>query len=111
MSYHRTRFDGLLRSIGGFLSTSITGPWKSRSLGLISLLLGYYLASHLIVYYLQEIGHRILIAFSMVVVIEFFVRLRNTVKSPMWPLHWIAIDNLRIGALYAVILEAFKLGS
>ena len=27
------------------------------------------------------------------------------------PLSWVMLDNLRIGATYAVVLEAFKLGT
>ena len=30
-----------------YLSTSLIGPWKRRSLGLISLLLGYYIGSNI----------------------------------------------------------------
>jgi hypothetical protein len=33
------------------------------------------------------------------------------VRSDPWPLPWLALDNLRIGTIYAVVLEAFKLGS
>jgi hypothetical protein len=27
------------------------------------------------------------------------------------PLPWLVVDNVRMGAVYAVVLEAFKLGS
>jgi len=33
------------------------------------------------------------------------------VRSVPSPLPWLALDNLRIGTIYAVVLEAFKLGS
>ena len=47
----------------------------------------------------------------MVLVIEVAVRLRTRVESDPWPLKWLAIDNLRLGVVYAVVLEAYKLGS
>ena len=47
----------------------------------------------------------------MVIVIELIVRMRSRVRSGAWPLPWLALDNLRIGTVYAVVLEAYKLGS
>ena len=47
----------------------------------------------------------------MVVILEVMVRLRSNVRREHWPLSWLALDNLRIGTVYAVVLEAFKLGS
>ena len=47
----------------------------------------------------------------MVIILELIVRLRSRVRSGPWPISWLAIDNLRIGTVYAVVLEAFKLGS
>ena len=47
----------------------------------------------------------------MVVVLEVLVRLRSRVRIEPWPLGWLALDNLRIGTVYAVVFEAFKLGS
>ena len=52
-----------------------------------------------------------LVVLFMVILIEILVRLRSRVKGPLWPINWIAIDNIRVGAIYAVVLEAFKLGS
>jgi hypothetical protein len=39
------------------------------------------------------------------------VRLRTHLVREQVPLHWTLIDNLRLGLTYAVVLEAFKLGS
>ena len=47
----------------------------------------------------------------MVLIIELIVRLRSKVRPGPWPLPWLALDNLRIGTVYAVVLEAYKLGS
>ena len=108
---HQTRFNNFQKSIGTNLSSSILGPWNRSSIGIITLLIGYYLGSNLTVYFLQKVGQRPLVVISMVLFIEILIRLRSTVKSSIWPIYWLAIDNMRIGSVYAVVLEAFKLGS
>jgi hypothetical protein len=47
----------------------------------------------------------------VVVLLEMVVRLRTRVVQGRPPLGWLVLDNLRIGLVYAVVLEAFKLGS
>ena len=111
MSPQSTRLDKFLSRIGLYLKTSLVGPWSRRSLGLISLLFGFYLGSNITAYFLQEVGQRPLVVGIMVLVIELIIRLRTTIKVEPIPIYWLAIDNLRIGIIYAVVLEAFKLGS
>tara|TARA_Y100001968_G_C19277675_1_gene677605 strand:+ start:510 stop:797 length:288 start_codon:yes stop_codon:yes gene_type:complete len=94
-----------------FLSTSLVGPWKTRSLGILSLLLGYYIGSNLTVFFFERTGNRILIVISMVILIELLIRLRSKMSLFLKPYFLILIDNIRIGSVYAVVLEAFKLGS
>jgi hypothetical protein len=48
---------------------------------------------------------------AIVLVIELLVRLRSRWVSGVVPLPWLVVDNVRMGAVYAVVLEAFKLGS
>ncbi|WP_366516113.1 DUF565 domain-containing protein [Synechococcus sp. UW140] len=43
--------------------------------------------------------------------IEINVRIRTVSNTNKNKFIWIISDNLRMGAVYAVILEAFKLGS
>ncbi len=111
MNIQKTKLDKFQSNIGVYLSTALLGPWKRRSLGLITLLVGFYSGNNLTVYYLEKVGQRPLVVFVMVVIIEVLIRLRSTVKGNNWPLQWLAIDNFRIGCVYAVVLEAFKLGS
>ena len=107
----QTRLNNFLNRLGIYLSTSFLGPWRRRCIGLISLLFGYYLGSNLTVYFLQEVGQRPLVVLVMFILIELLIRIRSRVNKFPWPLHWLAIDNLRIGTVYSVVLEAFKLGS
>ena len=107
----KTRFNNFQDLIGVYLSTSFIGPWKRRSIGLISLLIGYYLGSNLTVYFLQSIGQRAIVSFIMFLIIELLIRVRTNVNKFPLPIYWLAIDNIRIGSIFSVVLEAFKLGS
>jgi hypothetical protein len=48
---------------------------------------------------------------AVVLALEVLVRLRGRVVTGEPPLVWRVLDNLRIGLVYAVVLEAFKLGT
>ena len=56
-------------------------------------------------------GHRPVVVLIWLLVIEVVVRLRSRLVEDDPSLAWIVVDNLRIGLVYAVLLEAFKLGS
>jgi hypothetical protein len=47
----------------------------------------------------------------LVLLLELMVRLRTRLVGERPGLGWILTDNLRLGVVYAVVLEAFKLGS
>ncbi len=110
MVKHRTGYSQLIDRISDEFASSFSGSWRKRSIGLLSLLFGYYLASNLFAYYLQRTGQRVLIVPLIIIVIELLVRLRRIVKQPI-KVYWLSIDNIRIGVTYAIVLEAFKLGS
>ena len=78
--------DQLNNIIFGFLSSS----WKSKSINIISVLIGYFLFANFIT--------------------KFIIRSRPSYKSSLYYL-WSIIDKIRTGATFAIILEAFKLGS
>jgi len=47
----------------------------------------------------------------MVITHELMVRLRTRAITDVPSLAWVVVDNLRIGVVFALVLEAFKLGS
>lgn len=106
-----TRYERLQRHVGHQLKPVLVGPWKRRSIGVLALLTGFFLGSNLTTYYLEKIGQRPLVVLALVLLIEITVRLRTRVVARPWPLSWLVLDNLRLGLLYAVVLEAYKLGS
>ena len=111
MTTHLTRYEQFQRRIGVQLTRALTGSWRRRSLGVLSLLLGFLLGSNFTMYWFQRVGQRPFVVLSMVIIIEMLVRARTYVKSEPWPIGWLAIDNIRIGAVFSVVFEAYKLGS
>ena len=92
--------------IFGFLSSS----WKSKSINIISVLTGYFLFANFITKFISEGKNELIMVPIIIVFIEVIIRIKPSSKSKFYDL-WTVFDNLRIGAIYAVILEAFKLGS
>ena len=112
MTLQATRYERLQRRIGVHMNQAFIGPWRRRSVGVLALLFGFIMGSNVTMYWFQKSGqNRPAAVLVMVLIIEVIVRLRSKVRSDPWPLPWLALDNLRIGTIYAVVLEAFKLGS
>ena len=111
MKVYKTNYDSFLKSTFSGFSQTFIGPWRKRSLGLISVLLGYVLTSTIAPYYLEEYRQRIIVVAILCILLEIAIRYRkNLIKAKLFPLLLI-VDNFRIGITYAIILEAFKLGS
>lgn len=91
--------------------------WRAGSLSVLALLSGFYLAQNLTTLLMIHLpGGRPGAALAMVLVVEAMVRLRSrwlrgTASTGWVPTGWVVADNLRVGAIYAVVLEAFKLGT
>ena len=90
----------------GFLSDS----WRSKSIGLISVLTGYFLFANFITKFISEGKNELIMVPIIIVFIEIIIRIKPSSSSRFYDL-WSVVDKIRIGAIYAVILEAFKLGS
>tara|TARA_B100000965_G_scaffold106168_1_gene87553 strand:- start:2438 stop:2764 length:327 start_codon:yes stop_codon:yes gene_type:complete len=97
------RFNNLLF---GFLSSS----WKSKFINIISVLTGYFLFANFVTKFISEGKNELIMVPIIIVIIEIIIRVRPSPSSRLFIL-WSIIDKVRIGATYAVILEAFKLGS
>ena len=97
------KFNNLLF---GFLSSS----WKSKSINIISVLSGYFLFANFITKFISEGRNELIMVPVIILIIELIIRCRPSIQSSLFNL-WSIIDKIRIGATYAIILEAFKLGS
>ena len=90
----------------GFLSDT----WRSKSISLISVLTGYFLFANFLTKFISEGKNELIMVPIIIFVIEIIIRVKPATSSKFYYL-WTVVDKLRIGAIYAVILEAFKLGS
>ena len=78
MTTHLTRYEQFQRRIGVQLTQALTGSWRRRSLGVLSLLLGFLVGSNFTMYWYQKLdGQRPIGVLSMVIVIELLVRART----------------------------------
>ena len=90
----------------GFLSSS----WKSKSINIISVLTGYFLFANFVTKFISEGKNELIMVPIIILLIELIIRIKPSQKSKFYNL-WSILDKVRIGSTYAVILEAFKLGS
>ena len=106
----KTKFSGIndkfTKILFGFLSSS----WKSKSINIISVLAGYFLFANFATKFISEGKNELIMVPLIILIIELVIRIRPSNKSSLFNL-WTIVDKVRIGAIYAVILEAFKLGS
>jgi hypothetical protein len=107
----RTRLDRLQRSFGDLVLGGFRGSWRRRSAGVLALLLGFYGGQNITALWLARVGFRPVVVLVLLVILEVLVRLRTRLVVDRAPLVWVVLDNLRIGLVFAVVLEAFKLGS
>ena len=99
-------YDQLYDLLFGFLISS----WKSKSVNIIAVLTGYFLFANFITKFISEGKNELIMVPIIILIIEFIIRLRPSTNSNLFNL-WSIVDKIRIGGTYAVILEAFKLGS
>lgn len=109
--YQATRYEGLQRRLGDQLLGLFRGSWRRRSLAALALLAGFYAGQNITALWLERIGLRPPVVLAMVLLLELMVRVRTRMVGARVPLAWLMLDNLRIGVVYALVLEAFKLGS
>jgi hypothetical protein len=102
ITLQRTRLAGLQRKAAQQLRAGFGGPWWSRSSRILLLLAGFFIGSNLTVHLENATGARTFSAFFALIACELLLVLRR--RSP-----W--LDYLRLGFVYAVVLEAFKVGS
>ena len=107
----KTRFRKLLDSIYFFVNPIISDTWSKRSILLLSLLSGFYFTNSFLSYLLDKSVNTIFLAITILVMMEVSIRSLLFSNYSRFSIILKAINNFRIGSTYALILEAFKLGS
>ena len=107
----KTKFRKLINFIFTFVNPLISDSWSKRSVLLLSLLFGYYFTNSILSYLLDKSVNTILLAILILIIMELFIRSSLLSNYRKLSLIIISINNFRIGSTYALLLEAFKLGS
>ena len=108
----RTRFQGLISRLGGRAAGLVRRSWRRASLASLALLLGFFAGQNLTSFLLiASPGGRPAVVLAVLLVLETLVRVRSRMVPAEPSLAWVIVDNLRIGATYSIVLEAFKLGT
>ena len=107
----KTRFREFVDSFFLIINPIISDSWTKRSILLLSLLSGFYFTNSLISFLLDKSFNTIFLAITILLIMELTIRSLLFSNLTKLSLIILAINNLRIGSTYALILEAFKLGS
>ena len=106
----KTKFSRITYQINTLLFGFLSDTWRAKSIGLISVLTGYFLFANFATKFISEGKNELIMVPIIIVFVEIIIRTKPTSSSRFYDL-WSVVDKLRIGGVYAVILEAFKLGS
>ena len=106
----KTNFSRITLKLNNLLFGFLSDTWRSKSIGLVSVLTGYFLFANFLTKFISEGKNELIMVPIIIVFLEIIIRIKPNSKSKFLDL-WSVVDKLRIGAFYAVILEAFKLGS
>ena len=106
----KTNFSRITYQLNNIFFGFLSETWRTKSIGLISVLTGYFLFANFLTKFISEGKNELIMVPIIILFIEIVIRIKPTSSSRFYDL-WSVVDKLRIGAIYAVILEAFKLGS
>ncbi len=106
-----TKLKKFIDVLSSTVTPIISDNWRKRSILLLSLLFGFYFTNSLISFLLDKNVNTIFLAIIILLLME--ISIRSTLFSYLnkFSIIILSINNLRIGSTYALILEAFKLGS
>ena len=115
----RTRLNSLVDTIGDRLDRLFNNPWRRISLSLISILLGFFMGSAISTTAGAAAVWDVSAAVILLIFSEFVSKLvysrRNRQEKGALPkrrsLYIEALNLFKIGLIYSLFLEAFKLGS
>ena len=106
----KTNFSRITYQLNKLFFGFLSDTWKSKSISLISVLTGYFLFANFLTKFISEGKNELIMVPIIILFIEIIIGVKPSSSSKFYNL-WSLFDKLRIGAFYAIILEAFKLGS
>ena len=106
----KTNFSKITYQLNNLFFGFLSDTWRSKSIGIISVLTGYFLFANFATKFISEGKNELIMVPIIIVFIEIIIRIKPSSSSRFYTV-WTVFDKLRIGAIYAIVLEAFKLGS
>ena len=107
----KTKFRKFVTKVFIAIDPFIADSWSKRSILILSLLLGFYFTNSILSFLLDKSINTILLAILILLIMEISIRIALLSNFSKLSIIINSINNFRIGSTYALILEAFKLGS
>ena len=104
----KTKLREFIDSLIFIINPIISDSWSKRSLLLLSLLFGFYFTNSFLSFLLDKSVNTIFLAIIILLIMELVIR---SYLIPKLTIPVMILNNIRIGSTYALILEAYKLGS
>lgn len=112
LAYQKTRLQRCYASLAQPLWSALTAPWRRKAVVILALTGGFFCGQNI-----NAVANAILPldnfgAIGVMLIYELLVRLRGA-GGQRRGFHLLqeAMDNFRVGFVFAFVLEAFKLGS
>jgi len=108
-----TRLNTLVVSTSNQLGSWFRNPWRRLSLQVICLLFGFFLGTAISTRTGQAAQWVVIVAGVLVILTELYSRFFYTVRKPgvQRSLLTESVNLLKIGLIFSLFVEAFKLGS
>ena len=107
----KTKFRKSIDSLIGIFIPFVSDSWSKRIILFLSLLFGFYFTNSIISFLLDKSVNTIVLAIFILLIMELSIRISLIGKFTKFSVIIMSINNFRIGSTYALILEAYKLGS
>jgi hypothetical protein len=108
-----TRLSNLVSFLASQLQTWINNPWRRSSIWLIALLLGNFLGSAITSSAGQLAQWDVVASLIVLTITELvsWLTYRRRNPTPLGVFGWDTLNALKLGLVYSMFLESFKLGS
>ena len=106
----KTNFSRITYQLNNLFFGFLSDTWRTKSISLIPVSTRYFLFANFATKFISEGKNELIMVPVIILFIEIIIRIKPLSSSKFYVL-WSVVDKLRIGAIYAIILEAFKLGS
>ena len=98
----KTNFSRITYQLNNLFFGFLSDTWKIKSIGLISVLTGYFLFANFLTKFISEGKNELIMVPIIIVFIEIIIRIKPSSSSKFYYI-WTVVDKLRIGAVLSLI--------